>query len=157
MSPSGFCLWLHWSSSGESFLGHVVCANLSMLLSQVSELMRLLLQIQLAAAPHCHELYSWGTTFHPLPAENLLLGLYPTQLIPDLIFCCGMPWFQFSWLYFWLCHIGFGMCNSISIHILMMWIFLMVHIPLQLPARTFPGSPLYLKWIVILFSGSHFF
>ena len=61
-----------------------------------------------------------------------------------------MPWFHSSTLYSRLHCIGFGLCCSMSIHILVMSVVLMVHIPLQLMVRIFHSSSLYLKITVIL-------
>ena len=84
------------------------------------------------------------------------MHLIPVVTVP---FHCRMSWLHSSWLCLWSCHIGFVMCCSMSICILMILVFLMVHIPLQLMARIFPGSSLYCKRVVILLFllvGRHF-
>ena len=97
-------------------------------------------------------LLSFGTTFCSSLAEDVLLDLHQMHLFPGVLvpFHCRMSLLHFSCLCSWPCHIGFDMCCSMSICILMISISWMVHIPLQLMVRIFSSSSLYLKWIVIL-------
>ena len=113
-------LWSHlphgWSSSRGIFLLQVVCLVLLFLCycSRSLHLPSFCLQLLLATALYCQMLHSMGTAFCFSFAEVLLLDLHLMHLIPGII----VPLLNSSWLFSWVCHIGFTMCCSMSINIL---------------------------------------
>ena len=152
--PPAVCgLWSHcphgWNSSGEIFPYCEVCLALSFLCcySWSLHLSGFYVQMLLATGQQYWVLFSLGPAFLPSLAPRPTL----THLFHNCSFFGRMLWLHSSWLCSKSCHRGFGMCCSMSILILMMSGFLMVHIPLELMVRNFPGSSLNLIGIVIIF------